>query len=55
MIDYITHNTSSFPEYSTNTGSDVTPNKNAYYSGMNLERGKRRGGEITLDDFLPPS
>ena len=25
MIDYITNNTSSFPEYSTNSGADVSP------------------------------
>ena len=38
MIDYVCNNTSSFPEYNTNSGSDVNPDKNAYYNGMNLER-----------------
>ena len=56
LVDYIRHNTSSYPEYNTNTGSDVSPTKNVYYSGMNLERAtmKDRGGMITLDDFLTP-
>ena len=30
MIDYITNNVSLFPEYSTNSGADVSPDKNAY-------------------------
>ena len=54
LIEYIKNNTSSFPEYSTNTGADVTPDTENYYSGMNLERGRRRQGGITLDDFLTP-
>jgi hypothetical protein len=52
-IDYIVHNLSSFPEYSTNTGADTHPDKDAYYSGMNLERNRQKRG-ITLDDFLTP-
>ena len=51
MIDYICNNTSSFPEYSTNSGADVSPDKNAYYSGLNLER-PTQGPELTLRDFL---
>ncbi|QDP64676.1 MAG: hypothetical protein Unbinned4585contig1001_40 [Prokaryotic dsDNA virus sp.] len=54
MIDYLRHNSSSYPEYSTSSGSDVSPDTNAFYSGMNLEREKHRGGRITLDDFLTP-
>jgi|TARA_R100000479_G_scaffold141377_1_gene77125 hypothetical protein len=56
LIDYIRHNTSSYPEYNTNTGADISPSKSNYYSGMNLERAttKDRGGRITLDDFLTP-
>jgi|TARA_R100000482_G_scaffold58302_2_gene21181 hypothetical protein len=56
LVDYIRHNTSSYPEYNTNTGPDVSPTKNVYYSGMNIERAtmKDRGGMITLDDFLTP-
>ena len=37
MIEYITNNLIEFPEYSTNTGSDVSPDQNAYYGGMNLD------------------
>lgn len=38
MIEYVCNNSSEFPEYSTNSGADVTPDTNAYYGGMNLER-----------------
>jgi hypothetical protein len=54
MIEYIKNNTSSFPEYSTNSGADVTPDSNAYYAGMNLERPKQQGTKLTLRDFLTP-
>ena len=54
MIDYVTNNLSSFPEYSTNTGADVNPDKNAYYNGMNLERPSGQGTKLTLRDFLTP-
>jgi len=36
MIDYICNNSSSFPEYSTNSGSDVRASTENYYNGMNL-------------------
>jgi len=36
MIDYICNNTSSFPEYSTNSGSDVNPSHEAYFNGLHL-------------------
>ena len=52
MIDYICNNNSSFPEYSTNTGADVNPDKNAYYNGMNLEKPRQQGTKITLRNFL---
>ena len=51
MIDYIRNNTASFPEYSTNTGSDVRPTIQNYYSNMNLER-QRQGTRLTLRNFL---
>ncbi|QDP68064.1 MAG: hypothetical protein GOVbin3264_45 [Prokaryotic dsDNA virus sp.] len=54
LIDYIKHNVSDYPEYSTNTGADVTPDSNAFYSGMNLEHDRNKRKEITLDDFLTP-
>ena len=52
MIDYVTNNLSSFPEYSTNSGADVSPDRNAYYNGMNLERPKQQGSRLTLRNFL---
>ena len=55
MIDYICNNTSSFPEYSTNTGADVDPDRNAYYNGMNLERPNNQGTRLTLQNFLNAS
>tara|TARA_R100000152_G_C6775719_1_gene204311 strand:+ start:210 stop:776 length:567 start_codon:yes stop_codon:yes gene_type:complete len=54
LIDFIKNNTADYPEYSTNSGSDVSPDKNAFYSGMNLERNQNDRREITLDDFLTP-
>ena len=52
MIDYICNNNSLFPEYSTNSGSDVDPDRNAYYNGMNLERPQNQGTRLTLRNFL---
>ena len=52
MIDYICNNNSLFPEYSTNTGADVDPDRNAYYNGMNLERPTQQGTKLTLRNFL---
>ena len=52
MIDYVTNNLASFPEYSQNSGSDVTPDRNSYYNGMNLERPNQQGTRLTLRNFL---
>tara|TARA_R110002167_G_scaffold11990_1_gene51661 strand:+ start:2311 stop:2883 length:573 start_codon:yes stop_codon:yes gene_type:complete len=52
MIDYITNNISLFPEYSTNSGDDVNPDRNAFYNGMNLERPMQQGTKLTLRNFL---
>ena len=52
MIDYVCNNTSSFPEYSTNSGADVNPDKNAYYNGMNLEKPRQQGTKLTIRNFL---
>jgi hypothetical protein len=54
MIDYITNNISLFPEYSTNSGADISPDRNAFYNGMNLERPMNKGTKLTLRDFLTP-
>jgi len=52
MIDYICNNNSLFPEYSTNTGADVDPDRNAFYNGMNLERPQNQGTNFTLRNVL---
>jgi hypothetical protein len=52
MVSYICNNTSLFPEYSTNTGADVSPDRNSYYSNMNLERPNQQGTRLTLRNFL---
>ena len=36
MIDYICNNTSELPQYSTNTGSDLSPSQNNYFGGLNV-------------------
>ena len=55
LIDYIVNNTSSFPEYNTNTGADVNPSRDNYYSNMNLERPNNQGTRLTLANFLNAS
>tara|TARA_R110000851_G_scaffold200119_1_gene351270 strand:+ start:2094 stop:2669 length:576 start_codon:yes stop_codon:yes gene_type:complete len=52
LVDYLCNNSSLFPEYSTNTGADVSPDSNAYYQGMNLERPNKQGNKLTIRDFL---
>tara|TARA_R100000655_G_C3000062_1_gene194248 strand:+ start:5569 stop:6108 length:540 start_codon:yes stop_codon:yes gene_type:complete len=36
LVDYLHHNQSSFPEYSTNTGADIKASKSTYTNNMNL-------------------
>tara|TARA_R110002020_G_scaffold96958_1_gene231610 strand:+ start:4069 stop:4644 length:576 start_codon:yes stop_codon:yes gene_type:complete len=38
LIDYLCDNSNDFPEYSSNTGSDLNPSTNNYYPGINIER-----------------
>ena len=52
LVEYIRDNTDVLPEYSTNTGSDVNPDKSPFYSGINVERIRPKQSGITLDDFL---
>jgi len=54
LIDYVRNNTSSFPEYSTNSGADVSPSTENYYSNMNLDM-PRQSSKLTLRDFLSAS
>ena len=55
MIKFITNNLTDFPEYSTNSGADISPDRNAYYNGMNLERPMQQGTKLTLRNFLNAS
>jgi hypothetical protein len=52
LIEHIKNNISSYPEYNTNSGEDISPDSNAYYNGMNLERPNRQGTKLTLRNFL---
>ena len=52
MIEYVTNNLTLFPEYNTNTGADVNPDRNAYYNGMNLETPRQQGTRFTLRNVL---
>jgi len=36
MVSYICNNTSIFPEYSTNSGSDVNPSTDVYFNGLHI-------------------
>ena len=54
LIEYLKNNTSLFPEYSTNSGAEISPDSNAYYNGMNLERPNQQGTKLTLRNFLTP-
>lgn len=55
MIDYVRNNIASFPEYNTNSGADISPDSNAFYNNMNLERPKQQGARLTLRNFLDAS
>ena len=54
LILHLKNNISSFPEYSTNSGEDISPDKNAYYAGMNLERPSQQDTKLRLRNFLTP-
>ena len=52
LVDYLCNNSNLFPEFNTNTGSNVNPDSNAYYQGMNLETNRTQDTTITIRDFL---
>ena len=37
LIDYLRNNSSSFTEYTSNTGADLDPTTRNYYAGINLD------------------
>ena len=45
-IDYLRNNTSSFSEYSSNTGADLDPTTNNYFAGINLEPTAPRSNRV---------
>ena len=51
LIEYICNNTASFPEYSTNTGADVSPSTDNYYAGMNLDT-PPQGNDYTIRNTI---
>ena len=57
MIDYLRNNSSSFPEYTSNSGADLDPTTNNYFAGINLDvnvprnnrlKGFLQGADITI-------
>jgi hypothetical protein len=46
-IDYLRNNTSSFSEYSSNTGADLDPTTSNYFAGINLEPTAPRSNRLT--------
>ena len=57
LIDYLRNNSSSFSEYTSNSGSDLDPTVNNYFAGINLDvnvprnnrlRGFLQGADITI-------
>ena len=57
LIDYLRNNSSSFSEYTSNSGSDLDPTVNNYFAGINLDvnvprsnrlKGFLQGADITI-------
>ena len=36
LIEYLTFNSGSFPEYTSNTGADLSPSRRNYFGGLNV-------------------
>ena len=49
IIDYLCNNSSLFPEYTSNTGADISPTRNNYFQGLNLYETNRRFPAGTFD------
>ena len=45
-IDYLRNNSSSFPEYTSNSGSDLNPTTNNYFAGINLDSTAPRSNRL---------
>ena len=46
-IDYLRNNSSSFTEYTSNTGADLDPTTRNYYAGINLDTNIARNNRLT--------
>ena len=46
MIDYLRNNSSSFPEYTSNSGSDLNPQVSNYFAGIQLEPTAPRSNRV---------
>tara|TARA_R110002110_G_scaffold350678_3_gene560685 strand:+ start:1960 stop:2523 length:564 start_codon:yes stop_codon:yes gene_type:complete len=40
LVDYLCHNTSLFPEYSSNSGADLSPNTHNYFGNLNVDKNR---------------
>ena len=45
-IDYLRNNSSSFPEYTSNSGADLDPTTRNYYAGINLDSNVPRSNRM---------
>ena len=52
LIDYIRNNISLFSEYNENSGADVSPSIENYYSNMNLEKPNNQDNRYTLRNTI---
>ena len=54
LVDWLRNNSDKYPEYNSNSGADLSPNKEAYYSGMNIQAGNqgRMVKGLTLRNFF---
>ena len=52
LVDYLRQNSGSFPEYSSNSGNDMSPETQVYYqNGMTISGGQGQMPQ-TLADYL---
>ena len=54
LVDWLRNNSDKYPEYNSNSGADLSPNKEAYFSGMNIQAGNqgRMVKGLTLRNFF---
>ena len=52
LEQHLHNNQSNFPELTQNTGEEISPKSQVYYSGINAELPPRQGTKLTLQDFL---